>query len=153
MTVGRNSKKTSRERLFPLIDGDKGHFLRAPGFTCYIKQRSWDGIIAKYLQHKARFWIDVPSHSICCCSCLNYLPSVQFLLSAFFLLAVRKLCISLSNTEKTCNWFEIRNLSEVSIFVDFPTFRVMNEYNNANESEKEHFLLKHHFQSLRVNLL
>ena len=44
-------------------------------------------------------------------------------------------------------------MHEVSIYVDFPTFRVMDEYNDANESEKERFLLNHHFQSLLINLL
>ena len=153
MTVSRNCKKTSRERLFPLTDGVKGYFLLALGFTCYITQRSCDGIRAKNSQHKARFLIGVPSHSICCCSCWSCLLPVQSLLTAYFLLAVRKLCISLLNTDKTYNWFEKWLLSVFSIYVDFPTFRVMDEYNDANEGEKERFLLKHHYQGLLVNLL
>ena len=65
-----------------------------------------------------------------------------------------KLCKSLSNTHKTCKWFEIWLAAELSIFVTFLiTFRAMEEHNNTNKSEKERFLLKHHFQSLLISLL
>ena len=55
MTVRRNSKKTSRERLFLQTDGDKDYFLWALGFGTVILN---NGLAMEYAQNTRNTKLD-----------------------------------------------------------------------------------------------
>ena len=141
-------RKVSNREFQYLSNDDSGPYLWALGSTCCIEQRFWDGIIQNTcISIKLDFELTFSFNLHCCCNCLNFLLPVQFLLSAFIFSCSKALYTLIEYRQK------ITNMTEVSIFVDFLTFRAMDEYKNANESEKERFLPKHHFQSLLINLL